>query len=136
MRKSTVKQLNDKEITIKEMRVRDILNMFQNPDKDFTSMISFINKGNIIVEKCIVGITFEELQDLAPSELKELYEAFKEVNETFFDLLGSLGVMDILGNLKSQFTQDLMKVSANASNTGTGKTLGIMDMTSSTQPSE
>lgn len=136
MRSNKILQLNDKEIVIKEMRVKDIMGMLSNPEQDFTSLLSFMRKGNEIVEQCISGITFGELQDLAPSELKSIYDAFREVNEVFFfDLMGSLGVMDILGNLKSQFTSDLLKASALASSRATAKLSGTMDTASTSLPS-
>jgi hypothetical protein len=37
-------------------------------------------------EKCVVGLSFEDLDDYAPSELRMAYDAFVEVNAGFFEL--------------------------------------------------
>ena len=133
MRKMVNKVIGDKELVIKELRVRDIMSLVDGAT-DLTSMASFISKGNTIVEQCVIGLNFEELQDLAPSELKELYDAFREVNETFFDLAKGLGLMDIFASLKTQFTADLLRASVLASRQVTGRTPGITDTTSSPTP--
>lgn len=133
MRKMVNKIISEKEIIIKELRVRDIMSLVEG-GQDLTSMTAFISRGNIIVEQCIIGLTFDELQDLAPSELKELYDAFREVNETFFDLAKSLGLMDIFANLKTQFTADLLRASVLASKQVMAPAPGITDTNSSPTP--
>jgi hypothetical protein len=43
----------------------------------------------------------EELQELAPSELEAVWEAFRRVNAVFFGLAGTFGVKGVLEDLRN-----------------------------------
>lgn len=43
----------------------------------------------------------DDFLDFRPSELKEIYDSFKEVNEVFFDTAAQLGIAEVLDSMKS-----------------------------------
>lgn len=49
--------------------------------------------GKVMDETC--DFKMEDMVDLYPSEIKELYEAFQEVNQTFLDVLRKLKILDM-----------------------------------------
>lgn len=59
--------------------------------------------GKVMKETCDFEIS--EMIDLYPSEVKELYQAFQEVNQTFLDVLRKLKILDMfLGIMERAFT--------------------------------
>jgi hypothetical protein len=79
MRRTGTLTINDKVITINELTVKQILALRETVTGDALTAI-----------KEIVGLVTdapeEFILELAPSELKNLYEKVKEVNADFFDL--------------------------------------------------
>ena len=59
-----------------------------------------------------VGCNFkmEDLKPLAPSEIKQIYNGFKEVNTDFFDFLQALGVTEALMEIKDVALNNFSKV--------------------------
>jgi hypothetical protein len=54
----------------------------------------------------VTDIKKEELEAMAPSELKIIWEAFKEVNADFLEWAGRLEITKMLGNLiKAHLTE-------------------------------
>lgn len=77
--------------------------------------------------------------DLAPSDLKTIFDAFQEVNAVFFDLLKSSGLFDVIGTalrdeVKTRFGSELQKASVPSSSEDTGKPVGTTDGPSSSKP--
>jgi len=49
--------------------------------------------GKVMEETC--DFTMADMVDLYPSDVKDLYEAFQEVNQTFLDVLRKLKILDM-----------------------------------------
>lgn len=117
MKQKTVK-INDREITVKELTPRNILDILDGVDEQniqTTDLVELLNKH---LDKA-VNLKFEEILDIPPSDLKELYEAFKEVNSIFFDMAGQMGLGQILVRAKEAFDQDVSKLFASLQKPGT-----------------
>ncbi len=89
MRRIKTIKVNDYEITIKELRV-----------KDYIELMKALEAGSVIEDPKLLGIDIskEQLYDLAPSELKIIWEAFKEVNEVFFEIAQTVKLREALIN--------------------------------------
>jgi len=86
MRLREVIKIDDREITVKEITVREIRNFWsemeaveQNPgiEGSYDVMRRFL-------PTCVDGVSPEDLEDMTPSEINQIYEAFMRVNSTFF----------------------------------------------------
>lgn len=94
-------------IKVKEFTVREIRQFWSDfitpPATDKDAMAVF---GDGLLKKhwgiAIEGITIEETEDLPPSELKRIYDAFRETNNVFFDLTSQLGE-DPVGGMLQRF---------------------------------
>lgn len=87
MRKTKTIKIDDREIAIKELRVKDIRRLMdQAGDGDF----GFSRIGDLL--PMVTDLDPAALDDMAPSELKTLWDAFREVNAVFFDLAARAGV--------------------------------------------
>ena len=98
MRKSKTIKIDDKEIVVNELRVKDIRSLMGKAEKfsgadDIFSMLPFA-----------VNLTAQEIEAYAPSELKLIYDAFKEVNTVFFFMVEKSGIAKML---KSSISKNL-----------------------------
>lgn len=112
MRKIKILKIDDNEITVKELRVKDI--------REILLIGEGLEDGDILknIEKLLpyaADIKFEELECMAPSEIKILWEGFKEVNADFLALVERLGIVKTLENLTRKH---LTEAFADLSSTG------------------
>ena len=105
MRKHKTLKIDDNEITVKELRVDQILEIWESvgAGNDLDTFKGYIEKhmGKV------TDVTLDDLRKMAPSEIKQIFEAFKEVNQDFFDLAQTLGLGKILEKLKNAILTDL-----------------------------
>lgn len=126
MKKSETIEINEKQYSISELTIRQIIEIVQNgqvekslallstDNKEFSlSQIfnSFLEEIRVIVNKCC-SFTVEDLEDLAPSEIKELFECFKRVNSDFLSVLRETGIVVALSSIKERMVVDFSKVLA------------------------
>ena len=71
--------LSEREIEVKELKVRDVWDRVAKVGTDTDIKAEAEN----LLKKC-AGISLEDIQDLYPSEIQELWSAIREVNEGFF----------------------------------------------------
>lgn len=106
--------VNGKPITVFELTVKDIKKLWSDitGGSPEAQGVPFFSNDAIIRNhwtKCIHGVTLEETEDMAPSELKLIYDAFAEVNAIFFDLALKLeGEDPFLKSLRVAVFNDLM----------------------------
>ena len=111
MRKSKVVKIDKQEITVRELTVRDFIELIDSVGESTTKenlgkqIATFLPKAS--------DLTMEKAKDMAPSELKEIYEAFKEVNEVFFETAQQLGLGVLLTNVKETIMKDILELFAN-----------------------
>jgi len=122
MRKIKIIKIDDREITVKELRVKDV--------REILLIGEGLEDGDILknIEKLLpyaADIKPEELECMAPSEIKMLWEGFKEVNAVFLAVIERLGIAKTFGN---SMRKHLTEAFADLSNTGipeSGNTDGI-----------
>jgi hypothetical protein len=117
--------INEKSITLRggkvvlvqEVRVRQILKVLPFLD-DITGSKKAgqvekkteSDQGTVVVEKSFLenatdflratcGLSVQELEDLYPSDLEKLWQAFREVNSFFFGMAEKLGLAEQLGTV-------------------------------------
>lgn len=117
MRKRKVVKIDEKEYTIKELSVQDIIDLTSGNSflsgallKESSSAGQDTKGGNLnmdgfnsdvaaIMAKCC-DFSIADVKKMAPSEIRLLYDAFNEVNADFLAILKTLGIADILVHLK------------------------------------
>jgi hypothetical protein len=109
-----VKQISieghEKEFVVNELGVNQVLQLLQRDD-----LMGDLSINNL--EKTLVGllpefsnITIADLKKMAPSEIRQLWEGFKEVNSDFFEVSRALGVSGLLETLKEAILSDFSKL--------------------------
>jgi len=91
MRLSKEIKIGEKTVTVYELTVKDIKNLWKDITGESPETADMPMFSNEVIlrkhwDKCVHGITLEETDNYALSELKLIYDAFAEVNEIFFDL--------------------------------------------------
>jgi hypothetical protein len=132
MRKHEVIEIDGKKITVSELKVKDILSLFQGEDGKLGSVkVSDIISRAKDVLPLTVDCPVDELTEFAPSELEEIWEAFKRVNAVFFKLAGALGLTGVLEDLKNSAVRIFSSLYFSLLSEATDKMSGNTDTASS-----
>lgn len=124
MRQEKTLEFTDRQVTVKELRVRDIWEMDQND----TAGLAWIER---LLTAC-TGLTWSDLLDFYPSEIRTLWEAIQEVNASFLATADQFGLTNIwkqaaqktLTNLAQLFAGSLPEATAPESGNTDGDSSG------------
>lgn len=109
--RKTIK-LDDREITVKELTVKEILdvgNRLADQDKDSSVTLDSIREAlDQHLSLGVEGVTVADLMEMAPSEIDTIYQAFKEVNKVFFAVAQQAGLADLLRQLQEAIKRDFL----------------------------
>ena len=124
----TVELGSDIRLEVKELTVEQILKFYD----DFAKMESGSEEddssgaGPLAYVETLFKLsieaehfTFEDLKKLTPSEIKEIYNTFKDVNKVFFEVSQSLGLNNALEGLVAEAKKDFTKIFLVSSNEDT-----------------
>jgi hypothetical protein len=154
MRRRSVVKLDDTEYTVKELTVKEIIELFSSSQFDgggsTSSNAPKKGLGKFLIDPELFGIGFffknlltltiaepvkvEDLMKYAPSELNQLYEAFREVNSHFFDLAQTLKLGETVRKMVEGLSRDFSLLAADLSKQVI-KESSITDIPSSSEPS-
>jgi len=82
---------NEKQFEVRELTVREIIELVQGgPEGEGGKSIMDSLKDSLL--PICSNITIDELYDMAPSEIEVIFEKFKEVNRSFFDVARRAGL--------------------------------------------
>lgn len=104
MRKFKAIKIDDREFTIRELTVKDVWSLKDNK----------VGTGDLeqLVAASCPELTMETALSMAPSELKTLWEAFKEVNADFLGVMAFLGLdKTIVGIMKAEVFKAMASLS-------------------------
>lgn len=141
MRQSKDIQINNKTVSVFELSVRDIKSLWKHiigatPESAEQPIFSNDKILRDYWDKCIHGLKLDETEDMTPSELKVVYDAFMEVNADFFALALQIeGENPMLKALRAVIVNDLMLRYAALSPEDTAES-GTTDTASSLPPAE
>lgn len=104
----------DKSFKVKELKIKQIISLMteDNLDTDLDAMKAML--VDVFLPMCS-NIEFSDLEDMAPSEIEIIWNKFKEVNKSFFDLAQKMGLEKILSQVKEGIQADFSNLLANSS---------------------
>lgn len=111
--KKEVSITKTQKIIVKEFTTAEVFEMFslEKIPKDAT-FETFQEELKSYLPKCLEGASLEDLKQLPPSKLKEIWLAFKEVNSVFFGLAQTLGLGSLVERLRSALANDFGRIFA------------------------
>jgi len=121
MRKSKRIKIDDREITVYELRVKDIRQLM---DLGEVNDVAGLRERIDIALPMATDLAANDMDGMAPSELMQVWGAFREVNADFFGWLDKTGIAATLGStvlseLKHSMLQASSVASAGLSSEGT-----------------
>ncbi|MEW6265306.1 MAG: hypothetical protein AB1641_19685 [Thermodesulfobacteriota bacterium] len=119
MRKSKTIELDNRQVIVQELRVRDIRDLWAKAEQPDATLAGFAKSLETLLPKVCPDLTMDQLLDLYPGDLKLLWETVLEVNADFFAGAETLGLKDLLNGLKAAFLLDLTGLSAASFNPAT-----------------
>lgn len=132
MRQKKDVKIDDKEFTVKELTVREIIDFFEKsgdiapqepgktpakkksgskkkPNLDATSTDLFKKQLQEFIDLAFVGKhNIDQFIKMTPSEIKTLWDAFDEVNAVFFQLARKMGMDKIVEHLGQQLQEQYL----------------------------
>lgn len=109
----------DEPVVVYELTIKQIIKLIQGDLLADLSLDSFkAQLSDNVLPKC-TNLKLDEMMEMAPSELNLIWEKFKEVNSTFFDLARKAGLQEVLestiNNLKEAMLGDFSKLLVDSS---------------------
>ena len=92
----------------------ELFEKFEKNQNSETETDQFKRLFNDLLPK-ITDLTFEEMKDLAPSELMQGWNIFKEVNADFFVIAQTIGLGETVKAMKEMFVNNLLRGFASSS---------------------
>ena len=128
--------INDRRIVVNELTVKEIRLFWGEPlDKLMGDVGDILLAMKPFYEKAVEGLSFEQVEDHTPSELKLIFDAFMEVNKSFFDAAKVLeGEHPFIIKLRQSIVAELMVRFVNFYTPATRES-GTTDGASSPSPS-
>ena len=115
MSKSELCKIDGKEYTVKELRVKDVLDLYaeveaeQKKDKKGKNFLELTRE---FLPRA-TDMKIEDIFETYPSDLEKLYKKFEKVNSVFFGLAQKLGLLnvikEIVENLKEVVIKEISK---------------------------
>jgi hypothetical protein len=122
-RNREVVEIDGREFTIKELTVGQIIDLTTNTKffggtlqgtgdegkeqsgEVFAEELALaISDFKILLEYC-ADFTFEDLHDLTPSQVRQIYDGFKKANSDFLSTLKALGIAEMLVNIRDAIVE-------------------------------
>lgn len=110
-RKIKVIKIDDQEITVRELRIKDLIELLESAEKKTTP--GFLEMLREYLPK-LTDLDTEKAIGMAPSELKEVFDAAKEVNAVFFDAARAMGAEKVLAELRASLEQSFSAIVADS----------------------
>lgn len=122
--RKTIK-IDKDEYVICELTLRQIMDYFQElttvkdkgEEEETTDTLNFFEKEiQALLDLALEGsYKVDDFMDYSPSELKELYDGFKEVNKVFFDTAAQIGVTEVLDQIRTTIQSEFSGLLVNSS---------------------
>jgi len=111
----------DKQFTVKELTLQEIIGLLQGDAFEGKQLSDLQRVFTDDFLPLSANVTSQELMEMVPSEIKEIWDKFMEVNSVFFGIARKMGVLDMFSGLKEAMASDFFNLLANSSKPGIQK---------------
>ena len=105
----------EKSIEVYELSVRQIIGLIE---EDSLGDLSLPALKSLFTDRLLpIGsnLTYEELVEMFPSEIKECWEKFREVNASFFEGIELMGLSSMMNTVKMAIIKDFSNLLVDSS---------------------
>jgi len=108
----------EKTVEVYELSVKQVISLIED---DSLGDLSLPALKSLFSDKLLPlgsNLSFDELIEMCPSEIKECWEKFREVNASFFEGLNMMGLTSVISTLKSAIIKDFSSLLVSSSRLG------------------
>jgi hypothetical protein len=110
----------DQSFTVYELTIRQIIDLMQDEKiSENLSLNAFKEFFGDTILPAVSNVSINDLLDMAPSDIKIIWDKFQEANSVFFGAARQLGLEEVLNNLRRAITEDFSKLLVPSSNVDT-----------------
>ena len=106
---------NDKSIEVYELRVKEIISLIE---EDTLGDLSLSAMKTMFVDRLLPissNLTWKDLLEMAPSEIEQCWDVFREVNASFFVGIKAMGLTSMVNTVKEAIISDFSNMLAGLS---------------------
>lgn len=96
----------EKSFMVQELTVKELINLIQGDTFKGTDLSDLKSVFFDELLPMCSNITQDDLMEFAPSELEVAWDKFREMNKSFFGMAQTLGLTDVLQELKQAAIKD------------------------------
>lgn len=101
----------DRSFEVYELTIRQIINLMQDEKiSENLTLNAFREFFGETILPAVSNVKIEDLLDMAPSDIKVIWDKFQETNSVFFGAARQLGLEEIISNLRRAITEDFSKL--------------------------
>jgi len=96
----------DKSIVVYELTVKQIISLIE---EDVLGDLSLSAMQTMFADRLLpisINLTWEELLEMAPSEIEQCWDIFREVNASFFVGVKMMGLTSVMNTVKEAIIND------------------------------
>lgn len=108
----------DESFTVNELRIKEILSLMSSESLEDISLEGMKSKFSDVFLPMCTNIKMEQIEEMTPSEVLVIWEKFREVNKSFFDMAQKMGLNSVIEKLKSAVIEDFGKLAVISSKQG------------------
>lgn len=101
-------EVDGKEITVRELKVKELVWIYKQVEKGL-DLKTMKKAGQQFIDKAFPGMKLEEVYEMAPSDIEEVWEVFRELNAPFFKAAKAFGLEGMLKALQNQLQLNYWK---------------------------
>lgn len=98
----------EKSFTVKELTVKQIIDLMQKDVQD--TSLAGLKDQFLNFLPVASNIKLDELIEMPPSDIKLIWDKFREINSTFFAVSQQVGLGNLLEDLKRAIIEDFGKL--------------------------
>ena len=109
----------EKKVTVNELTIKQIISLMQQDVLGDASLENLRRQFEEILLPMCTNLEMSDLMEMAPSDVKHIWEKFKEINSAFFEVARDAGLLTLVSGIKEAIIADFSRLAASSSKQGT-----------------
>ncbi len=107
-------KIDGRDVKVSELKAKHIRAIWSQVGADGLTFDWLLSYGKDIFDEAIEGLTVEDMWELTPSEIDEVWQAFRRVNDRFFLAIEKAGLKSLALNMWDGLLDTTRKALSNA----------------------
>jgi len=107
MRNREIVKIDEEEFSIKELTVKEIIDLYNGILEEDLSAENFKTQIPEVLKLVCPELTLERLQSFTPSAIMKLWQGFTTANSSFFDIARTFGIQQLAEEVRANVVEIL-----------------------------